>query len=208
MHTEAASPLVAERQRRTWTQIHQAAAAAAAEHGPDDVTVATIAAEAGISPRTFFNYFESKEDAIVGVQAPRLTDEALAELRESADLPPIVRVSRLVTSVATTTIGPGVDLAQRRALARSHPRLQARLTQVFTEARKLVLSRMVEDVDSPWPGVAGLPSDLNESRALVLLAGAVVTLAWTTDPDFYHRDRDDSLDAVIATFRKVTSTAL
>jgi len=208
VQSDIVSPLVAARQRRTWTAIHHVAAAAAAQDGPDAVTVAQIAADAGISPRTFFNYFESKEDAIVGVQAPRLSDEALAELRESTSLTPLVRVSRLVTSVSSSTIGPGVDLAQRRALARTYPRLQARLTQVFTESRKLVVARMVEDVETPWPGIDGLPTDLHESRALVLLAGAVVTLAWTTDPDFLMSHRDEALDAAIATFRKVTSTAL
>ncbi|MET3806238.1 AcrR family transcriptional regulator [Nakamurella sp. UYEF19] len=36
------------------------------EHGLDAVTVEMICADAGVSIRTFFNYFESKEAAIVG----------------------------------------------------------------------------------------------------------------------------------------------
>jgi AcrR family transcriptional regulator len=208
VHTDTLSPLVAERQRRTWTAIHHAAAAATLESGPDDVTVAQIAATAGISPRTFFNYFDSKEDAIVGVRAPRITEDTLQALKDSADRPALLRVSKLVTEVATTTIGPGVDLVQRRALAAAHPRLRVRLSQVFTDSRKLVIARMIDDVDTPWTGIDGLPTDLLESRALVLLAGAVVTLAWSTDPDFFNSDRDAALAAAITTFRKVTSTAL
>lgn len=192
----------------TWTAIHHAAAGAALEHGPDAVTVAQIAAAAGISPRTFFNYFDSKEDAIVGVRTPTVTEETMAALRDSAGTPALRRVSQLLAHVAGSTIGPGVDLVQRRALAVAHPRLRTRLTQVFTDSRQHVASRLIEDVETPWLGIEGLPADPHEARALVLLAGAVVTLAWTNDPDRFHSHRDAALDAAIDTFRKVTSTSL
>lgn len=40
------------------------------EHGLDTVTVEQIAGLAGVSLRTFFNYFESKEVAIIGGDTP------------------------------------------------------------------------------------------------------------------------------------------
>lgn len=49
-----------------------------AEHGLDAVTVDAICADAGVSPRTFFNYFESKDDAVLGIQ-PWSLDPAVAE---------------------------------------------------------------------------------------------------------------------------------
>lgn len=208
MQSEAVSPLVAERQRRTWTAIHRAAAEATLQRGPGDVTVAQIAEAAGVSPRTFFNYFDSKEDAIIGVQAPQLTAETLAALRESTADPAIVRVCRLVTEVARSTIGPGVDMEQRRALTAAHPHLRSRSTAMFGEARKMLMARLVDDVEPTWLGIEGLPSDPDHARALLLLANGIVQHAWLTDTDLLFSDRDAALAASIDTFRKVTSTAL
>ncbi|RHA41664.1 TetR/AcrR family transcriptional regulator [Cellulomonas rhizosphaerae] len=49
------------------------------EHGLDAVTVEAICAEAGVSTRTFFNYFETKDDAVLGhVPWPLDTEAAVA----------------------------------------------------------------------------------------------------------------------------------
>lgn len=66
-----------ERRRvETFKQIQQVALRLAAEHGFDAVTVEAICAEAGISPRTFFNYFPVKDAAFV-IGPPPFTPEAI-----------------------------------------------------------------------------------------------------------------------------------
>lgn len=52
------------RHRQTSADIRDAAVRMARERGFDKVTVDEICAEAGISSRTFFNYFPNKESAI------------------------------------------------------------------------------------------------------------------------------------------------
>jgi AcrR family transcriptional regulator len=52
------------RRRQTSFDIHNAALRLARQRGVDKVTVEEISVEAGVSPRTFFNYFPSKESAI------------------------------------------------------------------------------------------------------------------------------------------------
>jgi AcrR family transcriptional regulator len=68
--------------------LASAALRLADELGPDRVTVDEIATAAGVSPRTFFNYFASKEDAIVG-STESSTSRVVQELasRPAAEAP-------------------------------------------------------------------------------------------------------------------------
>lgn len=66
--------LRARRRRETARDVHAVALRLAREHGFDTATVEAISAEAGIAPRTFFNYFPSKEAAVV--HGPFDLDEA------------------------------------------------------------------------------------------------------------------------------------
>jgi AcrR family transcriptional regulator len=50
----------------TRTALSRAAMRLATEHGVENVTAEAIAAAADVAPRTFHNYFASKEEAIVG----------------------------------------------------------------------------------------------------------------------------------------------
>jgi AcrR family transcriptional regulator len=64
--TDAAPGLRERKRRATRLAIQQAALRIAIEHGLSAVTVDEVSRRADVSPRTFFNYFPSKEQAILG----------------------------------------------------------------------------------------------------------------------------------------------
>ena len=65
------------RKRETRAALHAAAMALMSERGFQATTVADIAAAAGVSPRTFFGYFPSKEAALFSP-----LDEVITSLEE------------------------------------------------------------------------------------------------------------------------------
>jgi AcrR family transcriptional regulator len=67
----------------TRAALSRAAMRLAVQHGVDGVTVEAIAAAAGVSPRTFHNYFPGKEEAIVAT----LTDGAQSVIEGLRDRP-------------------------------------------------------------------------------------------------------------------------
>ncbi|MEZ0494129.1 TetR family transcriptional regulator [Kineococcus sp. TBRC 1896] len=81
MTTPTPHPDLRERRRlATRAEIEQVALDLFARHGSERTTVDDIAAAAGVSPRTFFRYFATKEDAALG--ANRAFDAALTERLE------------------------------------------------------------------------------------------------------------------------------
>lgn len=64
--------------RETRRALEVATLDLALEFGYESVTVEQIAQRADVSPRTFFNYFSSKEDAVLGLSTDLAADALLA----------------------------------------------------------------------------------------------------------------------------------
>lgn len=121
--------LRARKQRQTREAIHMAALRRTLEHGIENVTVAEISAEADVSTRTFFNYFPTKEDAILGLRDVResITEDAamesLMDREPTGDL--LTDVAHLVRSVFTSTFD-GHAREQLREVLLRYPQLRRR----------------------------------------------------------------------------------
>ncbi|MEU2896434.1 TetR/AcrR family transcriptional regulator [Streptomyces sp. NPDC001273] len=77
------------KKRATRAALTEAAVRLAAEHGADHVTVEAISAAAGVSVRTFFNYFDSRDDAFVVIDADASVRVRQALLDAPAALTPL-----------------------------------------------------------------------------------------------------------------------
>ncbi|GAA4500642.1 TetR family transcriptional regulator [Actinoallomurus oryzae] len=98
------------KKQQTREALSWAALRLAVERGLGDVLVEDIAAEAGVSPRTFNNYFSSKAEAIVWRQLDRL-HRVTDLLRER---PPAEPLWEAVTHAATTTFDHGESLPDQQ----------------------------------------------------------------------------------------------
>ena len=87
------------RRRQTSADIRGTAVRLAQERGFDKVTIEEICAEAGVSPRTFFNYFPNKESAIAYGPSD-IPAELTAEFVAAGPAPYSVVLAELITLAA------------------------------------------------------------------------------------------------------------
>lgn len=117
----------------TRAALQETAMRLADEQGPDRVTVEEVAAAVGVSPRTFFNYFPSKDDAIIGMPSTAASP-LLNELKaRPAEEPPLVALRETVRTVVGQLQDDPDRWALRTRLARRHPTLGARFSARMTE---------------------------------------------------------------------------
>lgn len=82
------------KKRATRAALAEAAVRLAAEHGVENVTVEAISEAADVSPRTFFNYFDSRDDAFVMIDGEMGARIRNAVLDAPASLDPLAAVHR------------------------------------------------------------------------------------------------------------------
>ena len=111
----------------TRARIHREAVALALEHGVDGVTVEGIAAAAEVSPRTFFNYFTTKEDAFVGADPGATERLAAAVEARPAGESPLTAVRQVLVEHLSALEADEELWRMRRRLAAEEPALAARL---------------------------------------------------------------------------------
>ncbi len=115
------------KREETRTRLEVAAVTLVLRDGLDHATVDSISSMADVSPRTFFNYFDTKEDAILGIKDIDLTPEVVADHMSRADGADVVESTvMLLLSLISPTIEGKTLHDQRHEVLRRHPQLFGR----------------------------------------------------------------------------------
>lgn len=172
-------PRRAARRRATERALRTAAIDLITERGYDATSTSDIAAVAGVTQRTFFNYFPTKE-AVVLPPADFLADVATAALRSrpiGEDVPASLAAAAMRTTrtFAASVLDDAGEPDGRRELSLAVVRL------VFGEpaVRKLFLERRAAVEEAVWETLierGASPDDL-EARSAVSTVVALTYLA-------------------------------
>lgn len=137
-------PLRQRLRQRTAEEIEAAAFALFAERGYEATTVEQIAAAAGVSTRTFFRYFPSKEAVVFGDHAPTVTRLRAALAGADPALPPAARV-RGAMIAAEPDGGGDARRARTAMLVAGVPALRAHHARLVEDLEEVVAAAVAPD---------------------------------------------------------------
>ena len=128
----------------TRSALHLAALQLVAERGLDEVSVDDIAERADVSPRTFFNYFPSKVDAVIGLDPEESRRQVDAFLGRPGGESP-VEAMRAVARHQAAEMSENTELwPLRLKVIDAHPAVLGRLAAAFGESEQ-VLARAIAE---------------------------------------------------------------
>lgn len=158
-----------ERKREaTRLRIEQAALDLCAEHGYGRVTVAQICRRSGVAQSTFFNYFSTKDTAILG-EPPTAAERDIEEFLTGAE-PLLEALVRLLVRTADAAATASPLSARRLQLIFETPPLRLReAARLEADAEKLV------DLASRREGVTFPNADPAAIRHRAVVAVSVAT---------------------------------
>jgi AcrR family transcriptional regulator len=168
-----ASPLIGLRERKrreTLRRITDTGVCLFIEKGFEGTTVEEIAAAAGISRRTFFHYFESKDDILLTLQS-NVGEMFAAEVRRA---PPCGSPFELVRDAALKVCAtiPSDDMLAIDRLMRGSASVQARKQASYRQQEETLLAALKEH----WPD----PKRETRLRVIAMVAVGTTRLASET----------------------------
>jgi AcrR family transcriptional regulator len=160
----------------TRNALNAAAVRLMTESGPDGVTVEAICAAAGVSPRTFFNYFDTKEEAIF------LWDDefgpGIAEaIRDSAADSPFTAATQAVRELFRFAMTAETWRTQR-ALMQAYPQLLGAALRLGR-----ALHGAVGDGVAQRTGLPVTDLYVRTVAATVVTGARVISEYWVENPD-------------------------
>lgn len=144
--TTRPSGLREQKKQATKQALREAALRLALERGPENVRVDDIADAAGVSPRTYNNYFPSRERAIVAaVTAEREAQVAAAIASRPADIGLAAAVTEAIVELYTD---PPARQRDALLLITTSPALRAAFTDTVAELEHPLAEAIAHRVDT------------------------------------------------------------
>jgi AcrR family transcriptional regulator len=205
------TPGLRERKRlATRRAIQVAAVTVVRERGYEATTVDEIARIADVSPRTFFNYFSSKEEAIVG-DGPQLPDAAALDAFVTDRTPILPALADLFSQ----SIRPALDdhelIRLRRSLMKSNPELGGKRWMLVHRFESEVVEVVRRRLAAEDPALAEDPDELaRRARLTAFVAIATMRHAWLSwmEDNGEHATLTDRLTDSFAALPDVVATSV
>lgn len=186
-------PTRSARMQRTRDALIERARALTADRGLVGFTVDELCDAVGISRRTFFNYFDSKEDAVVGDPPELLPDEKRAGFLAAG--------SPQVGELSSTLLADLVQLILEHAHTHHITRDQHLMFREIVRAEPHLLTRLIAASEAQQEAFAaaiaereGMPLDHPLARVIV---DVVLTVTFRTVTDFFAANNTHSFDELM-----------
>ncbi|MCC9205370.1 TetR/AcrR family transcriptional regulator [Arthrobacter sp. zg-Y769] len=167
-----------------------------AAHGVNGFTVEQLCERVGVSRRTFFNYFPTKEDAILGSPADDLPEDLVQRFIDGGAGSPQGAIS---PSLVADFVDLAVGMTERLAMSRSEMALlkEAVSTEPRLISKAMRGSRETEETFARIVAAReSLPADDPCVRATVAVFGALVQRAGLR---FFDPSNTDSYRSILVT---------
>jgi AcrR family transcriptional regulator len=163
------------KKKATRRALHDAALRLVLERGLEGLTVEEISAAADVSPRTFFNYFPGKEQAIIGddlfVADPEKITKIMTDAASVLD-----GLRDVALALATQTVTRREQVLMRWQVMERYPALSTRMFARFEEFDKVLAAAVAART--------GASGDDVYPRLMAAVATAAIRVAvrrWTAE---------------------------
>ena len=146
-------------------------------HGPDSVTVEDICAEVEVSPRTFFNYFNAKDEALFGLDQERARELADSVVERPPNEDALTAVQAVLQRIIDDRAGIGL-WQEQMLLLRDYPELLPRLHAATRATEEAIASGIARRT-----GRTVGDAFVRTASAVAMTAMRVATTRWLDSPE-------------------------